>query len=47
MYLRVNSNIYLILYFINLGIGLIKKASKNQIELQPEFYDFFLSEKKI
>ena len=45
MYLRVNSNIYLILYFINLGIGLIKKASKNQIELQPEFYDFFLSKK--
>ena len=35
---------YLKLYF--LGIGLIKKASKNQITLKPNFYDFYFNKDK-
>lgn len=41
MYLKVISKNYLIIYFIHLGIGLIKKGNKNQVELLPEFYDFY------
>ena len=35
----------LIIYY--LGIGLIKKASKNKITLEPDFYDFYFNQDKI
>ena len=38
MCLKVNKNINLIISYF-LGIGLIEKATKNQIKLLPEFYN--------
>lgn len=46
MFLRVISNNFLIINFIHLGIGLIKKGSKNEVQLQPEFYELFLNREK-
>lgn len=44
--LKVNINNYKIFNFIIIGIGLIKKASKNQIELLPNFNDFYFNDHK-
>ena len=44
--LEGTSNNYLIINFIHLGIGLIKKGSKNEVKLLPEFYDLYLNQEK-
>ena len=41
MFLKVSAIIFITDNIYDLGIGLIKKANKNQIKLQPEFYDYY------